>query len=183
MHKQLVDSSEEFGTPERIARKLDFNSQQFHEALRTREANPHRMATSTFSAAEMARIKSAPRLLKQIIKERQRDFEKRHQDKHIKRCHGDLKTSNLWICSSKGTTQTEEQFVALDCIDFNLDFCNIDTLSDVAMLAVDLEMRLEHSPKVHNERLSGHNLSGISSRHILKLLARMTLHGLYLTTI
>lgn len=171
MHnRHLAPSSEEFGTPERIARKLEFNNEQFHEALSKRRANPHRMAASTFSKAETDRIESAPQLLEQIRKERQHDFEKRHQGKHIKRCHGDLKTSNLWICPPEGTVQAQERLVALDCIDFNPDFCNIDTISDVAMLAADLEMRLAHPPKGHNEKLSGQQLA----RHFLQTYLKAT---------
>ena len=158
MHKRLDDSLPEFGTPERIAGKLKFNIEQFHEALSERRANPHRMARSTFSEAEMARIESASILLKQLSEERQHDFQKRHNEKHIKRCHGDLKTSNLWICPLDDNSQAQERFVALDCVDFNPEFCNIDTLSDVAMLAVDLEMRLENVPKSHDEKLSAQQL-------------------------
>jgi aminoglycoside phosphotransferase family enzyme len=158
MHKRLDDSLPEFGTPERIAGKLKFNIEQFHEALSKRRANPHRMARSTFSEAEMARIESASILLKQLSEERQHDFEKRHNEKRIKRCHGDLKTSNLWICPLIDKSQAQERFVALDCVDFNPEFCNIDTLSDVAMLAVDLEMRLENVTKSHNEKLSAQQL-------------------------
>lgn len=165
MHnRHLAPYSEEFGTPESVARKLAFNSEQFHEALCKRRANPYRMAASTFSEAETERIESAPQLLEQVRKERQHDFEKRHQRKHIKRCHGDLKTSNLWICPSEDKSEVQERLVALDCIDFNPDFCNIDTLSDVAMLAVDLEMRLEYPPKGCFETLSGQQLV----RHFLQ---------------
>jgi aminoglycoside phosphotransferase family enzyme len=32
------------------------------------------------------------------------------------------------------------QLFAIDCVDFNPEFCHIDTLSDLAMLVVDLEM-------------------------------------------
>ena len=73
-------------------------------------------------------------------------FEQRHKGNYIKRCHGDLKATNLWICPKKsyffGLTKSPQQLIALDCVDFNPDFCHIDTLSDVAMLAIDLEMHL-----------------------------------------
>lgn len=58
----------------------------------------------------------------------------------VKRCHGDLKTNNIWVVG--------KQFNALDCVDFQPDFCNIDTLSDVAMLAMDLEVQLSQQPNL-----------------------------------
>lgn len=45
------------------------------------------------------------------------------------------------------------RLLALDCIDFNPDFCHIDTLSDIAMLAIDLEM---HLSKQQNPRADAH---------------------------
>src|SRR5260370_41514472 len=62
-----------------------------------------------------------------------------------KRCHGDLKATNLWVrpkSSLGGLKKNGQELIALDCVDFNPDFCHIDTLSDVAMLAIDIEMHL-----------------------------------------
>jgi aminoglycoside phosphotransferase family enzyme len=73
-------------------------------------------------------------------------FQQRHEDHHIMRCHGDLKTTNLWIKPQSsylfGLIKQPPRLIALDCVDFNPEFCHIDTLSDVAMLAIDLEMHL-----------------------------------------
>lgn len=72
-------------------------------------------------------------------------FDRRYHEHRIKRCHGDLKATNLWIrpakSSSTGGDQTPK-LLALDCVDFKPEFCYIDTLSDVAMLAVNIEMYL-----------------------------------------
>ena len=79
-------------------------------------------------------------------------FQQRFDQGHIKRCHGDLKATNLWVYpkgirfSRKkefpyfGLKKYHQQLLALDCIDFNPEFCHIDTLSDIAMLAIDIEM-------------------------------------------
>lgn len=67
-----------------------------------------------------------------------RYFDQRYQDQHIKRCHGDLKTTNLWIRSNSASSE----LLALDCVDFKPEFCYIDTLSDVAMLAIDIEVQI-----------------------------------------
>lgn len=63
----------------------------------------------------------------------------RHEDlfrerfKWIKRCHGDLKCSNIWIA---------KRIHILDTIDFNSSYSNIDTISDFAMLVVDIQAHL-----------------------------------------
>src|SRR5579859_4692503 len=159
MHRHLNRSLPKFGTPERIANKLDFNIEQFHKALDGRKVDPQIMAASIFSEADIEKIESVSNLLRKLSKARQGDFEKRQHERHIKRCHGDLKAANLWICPPDDRSETQERLVALDCVDFNPEFCNIDTLSDVAMLAVDLEMRLENVTKSHNEKLSGRQLA------------------------
>ena len=73
-------------------------------------------------------------------------FKQRYDSHCIKRCHGDLKTTNLWIKPEGsylfGLIKKPRQLFAIDCIDFNPEFCHIDMLSDVAMLAIDLEMHL-----------------------------------------
>ncbi len=95
-------------------------------------------------------------------------FQKRHDAHHIKRCHGDLKTTNLWIEPEKtflfGLKKYPRQLLALDCVDFNPEFCHIDTLSDVAMLAIDLEMHLSDWLKMSSNRQEGEALT----RYFLK---------------
>jgi aminoglycoside phosphotransferase family enzyme len=46
--------------------------------------------------------------------------------------------TNLWVRSFP-VPYFQSKLLALDCIDFKPEFCYIDTLSDVAMLVVDLE--------------------------------------------
>lgn len=71
-------------------------------------------------------------------------FDQRSKE-HIKRCHGDLKATNLWICPENLSSFSEgvpPKLLALDCVDFEPQFYYIDTLSDVAMLAVDIEVTI-----------------------------------------
>jgi aminoglycoside phosphotransferase family enzyme len=164
MHKKLDQSLPTFGTPDRISDKLDFNIERFHKALDGRKNNSQIMANPAFNKTDMTWIKSASMLLRQLSKVHQQDFNKRRREGHTKRCHGDLKATNLWICPSGNETQAQERLVALDCVDFNPEFCNIDTLSDVAMLAIDLEMRLEYTVGNRNGKLSGQQLT----RHFLQ---------------
>ena len=82
-------------------------------------------------------------------------FEIRSQDKHIKRCHGDLKTTNLWVSPWKVLPR---KLFALDCIDFYSGFCHIDTLSDIAMLAVDIQQVLSGFDSNEVKELTDHFL-------------------------
>ena len=81
-----------------------------------------------------------------------RYFEQRVRQHHIKRCHGDLKARNIWIVSAENARKKHlpEGVCILDAIDFNSSFCNIDTLSDFAMLAVDFQIRAKYSLIANN---------------------------------
>ena len=70
-------------------------------------------------------------------------FDQRIQSQRIKRCHGDLKAQNIWI--EESSKLSRENVFILDAIDFNDMYCNIDTLSDVAMLIVDIQTRIGSS--------------------------------------
>ncbi len=83
-------------------------------------------------------------------------FEQRYLDKHIKRCHADLKANNMWLYPQESSTSP--QLLLLDCVDFNPDFCHIDTLSDIAMMAIDLEMYLTHITGSPETKTNGENL-------------------------
>jgi aminoglycoside phosphotransferase family enzyme len=66
-------------------------------------------------------------------------FNKRLEQKHIKRCHGDLKARNIWIESAEKSNDPAHRVRLLDAIDFNPSYCNIDVLSDIAMLIIDVQ--------------------------------------------
>ncbi len=59
-------------------------------------------------------------------------FAERIKSGKIKVCHGDLHARNIFI---------ENSVHVFDCIEFNDDFVNIDTASDIAFLLMDLEFR------------------------------------------
>ncbi len=71
----------------------------------------------------------------------QRYFEQRRLDRYIRCCHGDLKTQNIWIIPVGFSKEIRPGVKILDAIDFNLNFSNIDILSDFAMLVVDVHAR------------------------------------------
>ncbi|RMF55380.1 hypothetical protein D6745_02225 [Candidatus Woesearchaeota archaeon] len=65
-----------------------------------------------------------------FIKDKKDLFEKRVREGRIKRCHGDLHASNIFIT---------DKIHIVDCIEFNRRFAYSDTASDVAFLAMDLD--------------------------------------------
>jgi len=68
----------------------------------------------------------------------QNAFEQRRH-KHIKQCHGDLKTKHIWIDTIEYDKNSLYYVHILDAVDFNEAYRNIDVLADVAMLVVDVE--------------------------------------------
>lgn len=87
--------------------------------------------------------------LRKILRQNpyQRYFEKRIQQQRIKRCHGDLKAPHIWITPYNYLSDTEpwEYVRVIDAIDFNPTYCNIDILSDLAMLLLDIQARTKSS--------------------------------------
>lgn len=128
MHRSLEQPSDSdvYGRPDPIAAKLTLNIKIFLEAM-------HKLFASNYNNYLWicACLKEACNIYSSL-------FESRCRDGDIKRCHGDLKVTNLWVRSSP-KTHFQSKLIALDCIDFKPEFCFIDTLSDVAMLVIDLE--------------------------------------------
>lgn len=136
MHLQLNNSPNDMGTSYQISSKLNINIELFHESL----------SNSVKSDQYIEKYRWITDVMVHACMTYAQNFEQRYKGKHIKRCHGDLKATNLWIYPKKSgfwsLMKCPQQLIALDCIDFNPDFCHIDTLSDAAMLAIDLEMHL-----------------------------------------
>ena len=74
-------------------------------------------------------------------------FEQRIQEGRIKRCHGDLKAPHLWIAPRDSWCEQElwKSVSVLDAADFNPSYTHIDVLSDLALLAVDIQARTQSS--------------------------------------
>jgi aminoglycoside phosphotransferase family enzyme len=157
MHCQFEKSSAEKGTPGSLFEKLELNQQEFQIALDHLQNDfVHYEYRKRNGDWGIDWFRSVGTLLKLFAQSHLKDFEQRCQQGHIRRCHGDLKASNLWVFPPTHSPMSERRLVPSDCVDFNPEFCNIDTLSDAAMLAVDLEMRLagilESENKKNNTR-------------------------------
>lgn len=131
LHKLLELSPEEMGTPARVNTKALFNCNIFAKIWEQPSYKTHRDKTW---------FESIDGLLNNMSHAYQQTFELRHRDKHIRRCHSDLKANNMWVYPANSSTFG--QLILLDCVDFDPNFYHIDTLSDIAMLAVDLEKHL-----------------------------------------
>lgn len=72
-------------------------------------------------------------------------FEKRVHEHWIRYCHGDLKSQNINVVFDDQDYDAEPERCVkiLDAIDFNPIYCNIDILSDFAMLVVDIQVRTQ----------------------------------------
>lgn len=130
LHKKVRNSSQGIGLPESISKKLGFNRMWFGKAL----------SKLSQDGVEVDSYQWIGDLMGKACTDLKQDFEQRYHQGHVRRCHGDLKLANLWIKSASG--KSSHRLLALDCIDFNPDFCHIDTLSDLAMLTVDLQNHL-----------------------------------------
>jgi aminoglycoside phosphotransferase family enzyme len=91
-----------------------------------------------------------PVLTDNKYREFQQYFAQRVKKQQIKRCHGDLKARNIWIMPTPSHQNSERSEIwsgvrVLDAVDFNPEFCNIDTLSDFAMLVADIHARTDSS--------------------------------------
>ncbi len=128
MHHHLEQSSNSdiYGRPDRIAAKLRLNNELFLDAMNELFSSGYKNYVWIGAC-----LKDACNIYSSL-------FESRCTEGHIKRCHGDLKVTNLWVRSSP-VPYFQSKLLALDCIDFKPEFCFIDTLSDVAMLVVELE--------------------------------------------
>lgn len=133
MHTQVAPSTLTFGTPDSIMAKLLLNKTLFVRTLK--------QLADAKMINKIGQYEPVIEILEKAFVRYSADFETRFKEGYIKRCHGDLKATNLWI-SHDYPLIWRKRLLALDCIDFRPEFCHIDTLSDVAMLAIDLEMHL-----------------------------------------
>jgi|SRR5579859_1814766 len=151
VHKRLKKSPEDMGTYKSLSSKLSLNAGLFERAL------DQLASMDEDQNLDISEYRTIIQLLKKACSEYEPLFNERYSGGHIRRCHGDLKTTNLWVRPEKKLwrfKRSAQQLLLLDCVDFRPDFCHIDTLSDIAMLAVDIEARLSHESRNGDQALS-----------------------------
>jgi uncharacterized protein len=138
IHAKVIEESSEESKVNRWG-----SIEQLREKLRENLALLEKASTQKPNLSDICHRlqKSLPPVLE--MEKYQGLFDKRLKEKHIKHCHGDLKADNIWVAldSLQCDEKPEVCVKLLDCIDFNLSFCMIDTLSDIALLVVDIQAR------------------------------------------
>jgi aminoglycoside phosphotransferase family enzyme len=150
MHKRLSLDAEKLelvrkvGGVDTLLWKLSVNKHLFEETL------------SFLPQSEQARYARVGQIMELAHQACQELFAQRYATGCIKRCHGDLKATNLWVRPG-----LKPQLLALDCIDFQPEFCYIDTLSDVAMVVVNIEAWLGNQMEGGENRQKAQKLAQI----------------------
>jgi aminoglycoside phosphotransferase family enzyme len=72
----------------------------------------------------------------QSLRDLEHTLIERHKNGYVRECHGDLHLANL--------VRLPSGIVAFDCVEFSAALRNIDVISDVAFLAMDLVARARH---------------------------------------
>jgi aminoglycoside phosphotransferase family enzyme len=160
MHKKLDNSPVDKGTPDSIWSKLEINCRLFEKSLHLLTKESKRLCIPNEDCSFIDRYIRINTIITRAYAECIGLFQQRCGSHCIKRCHGDLKTTNMWIEPAKsyffGLKKHPQYLIALDCVDFNPEFCHIDTLSDLAMLIIDLELHLYNwlnkSSNIQSER-------------------------------
>ena len=131
MHQHLEHAPPHLSELATLQEKWELNKSFFNEAIAQLQhlfpehdfATPQRMILDTMDT---------------YFRNHSSHFQQRQA--FVRRCHGDLKVNNLWLTHTP--PYQAQHLLALDCIDFKDEFSYIDPLSDVAMLAMDLETHL-----------------------------------------
>lgn len=88
-------------------------------------------AFSQLDGATISRVSRLHRICRQRFDHLRAFFLERRKQQHVRECHGDLHLDNIAL--------ENNHLILFDCIEFNLEFRWIDTISDLAFLLMDLE--------------------------------------------
>jgi len=84
-------------------------------------------------SADRDQLKNIRQFSERFLRRHENDIAARQREKHIRDCHGDLHLKNMALFQNRP--------VVFDCIEFNDEYRMIDTMSDVAFLAMDCDAR------------------------------------------
>ncbi|GGY04591.1 hypothetical protein GCM10007160_35290 [Litchfieldella qijiaojingensis] len=136
-HENLPATQGELGTPAAVRKDAEENFQQIHPLLDQAAQRDQLGRLATWSHETFTRLE--PHL------------SRRHQEGHVRECHGDLHLANITLYQNRVTV--------FDCIEFNKGLRWIDTCNDLAFLLMDLEHR--GAPQLANRVLNRYlQLSG-----------------------
>ena len=127
----MLDLAETIAIYHRDALRLGFVSDQ--EALQQISAPQLSNFPPINSVTDMKITCRIQEWTVQSLRDLERTLVERHKNGFVRECHGDLHLANLVRLSSG--------IVAFDCVEFSPALRNIDVISDVAFLAMDLAAR------------------------------------------
>ena len=113
------------------AATLEFSNE--HEAMRSIRAPQLENFPPIDSVTDMNTTQRVQRWTEQSLRDLAGTLVDRHRSGFVRECHGDLHLANLVRLSSG--------IVPFDCVEFSAALRNIDVISDVAFLAMDLVAR------------------------------------------
>lgn len=134
----LENGAKHWGTYEQLCEKLKHNFGLLDLVLKTK------VPGVDYEAVRQKISWLKERLYSLFERKSYRDyFDQRVRNQCVRLCHGDLKSPNIWILpyEKRGERDASHYVKILDAIDFNPTYCNIDILSDFAMLAIDMQVR------------------------------------------
>ncbi len=127
----MRDLAATIATYHRDAAVLDFSSDL--DAVRQISAPQLDNFPTINSVADLKTTRRVREWTAQSLRDLERTLIERHKNGFVRECHGDLHLANLVRLSSG--------IVAFDCVEFSAALRNIDVISDVAFLAMDLVAR------------------------------------------
>jgi aminoglycoside phosphotransferase family enzyme len=171
MHNRLLASSSplendtvtRWGSPVQLHEKLEENL-LFFDRILVEEMSSHYQAYRGFAES----------LLDVFTRAKYTEgFMQRLEERCIKRCHGDLKSTNIWITQyhDRRTRRSKRSIKLIDVIDFNASFSNIDVLSDFAMFVADVHVRTKSEQLV---KIMIDDYLGMTKQN--NIVARLLLH-------
>ena len=127
----MLDLAETIATYHHDAVRLYFRSDQ--EAVRQISAPQLSNFPPIHSVTDMKTTRRIQDWTAQSLHDLERMLIERHKNGFVRECHGDLHLENL--------VRLPSGIVAFDCVEFSAALRNIDVISDVAFLAMDLVAR------------------------------------------
>jgi len=113
----VAPAGSRFGEPEQVRAPMLDNLDALDALLTDPQDRAHLAALRQWEAATFETLRPV--------------FAQRRRDGHVRECHGDLHLRNV--------AQIDGRTTVFDCIEFNDDFRWIDTMSEIAFMAMDLQ--------------------------------------------
>lgn len=123
---------------------------------------------NTFIENEFTLLNELERWTRVALEKLDVKFTQRYEEGMIRECHGDLHLGNITLMNNKP--------VFFDCIEFNPSLANIDTMSELAFLLMDLErldLKAEANALLNRYLLESGDYTGLAVLNFYKVYRAM----------